>query len=253
VLITSVECFSPLWDSVKTQVFQEYEVLEARGQISVVRIRLKNIKDHELIVGGNVKPNSRLILTCTAWYPSEWVYSGDADPTYHSNTTIENLSLNGQVLPVDEMNGAKRYVATVVIGPRGVKQSDTGRYNCMTASPETGMRYKTLSAYFHLFVPGKTLFTRKRGGTILYDLRKSPARIPCGVTNPRVAVSLQKLSNGNLINVDNETMLYHPISGFYPRQDIPGTYVCTAAFNKAFELLHFTLVPKAAASGMCQS
>ncbi|CAL8142862.1 unnamed protein product [Orchesella dallaii] len=43
-------------------------------------------------------------------------------------------------------------------------------------------------------------------------------------------------------------MLYHPISGFYPRQDIPGTYVCTAAFNKMFELLHFTLVPKVSAS-----
>ncbi|CAL8142865.1 unnamed protein product [Orchesella dallaii] len=154
VFITSVECFSPLWDSVKTQVFQEYEILESRGQISVVRVRLKNIKDHELIVGTNVKPNSRLILTCTAWYPSEWVYSGDADPTYSSNTTIENLALNGQVLPLDEMNGAKRYVATVVIGPRGVKQSDTGRYNCMTASPETGMKFKTLSAYFHLYVPG---------------------------------------------------------------------------------------------------
>lgn len=78
LVIRRGECFSPLWDSVKTQVYQEYEILSTRGQISVVRTRLNTISKSDLIVGENVKQNSRLILTCTAWYPSEWVYSGDA-------------------------------------------------------------------------------------------------------------------------------------------------------------------------------
>lgn len=73
-----VEGFSPLWDSVKTQVFQEYEIISTRGQISVVRAKLGEIRKPDLIVGENIKVNSRIILTCTAWYPSEWVYSGDA-------------------------------------------------------------------------------------------------------------------------------------------------------------------------------
>lgn len=73
-----VEGFSPLWDSVKTNVFQEYEIISSRGQISVVRAKLGEIKKPDLIVGENIKLNSRIILTCTAWYPSEWVYSGDA-------------------------------------------------------------------------------------------------------------------------------------------------------------------------------
>lgn len=75
---TQVEAFSPLWDSVKTQVFQEYEFISSRGQISVVRAKVGDVKKPELIVGENIKVGSRIILTCTAWYPAEWVYSGDA-------------------------------------------------------------------------------------------------------------------------------------------------------------------------------
>ncbi len=58
---------------------------------------------------------------------------------------------------------------------------------------------------------------------------------------------------GHLVNVDNGTQFFHPISGYYPRENIPGTYVCTAAHNKAFELLHFTLVPKISDSATIQS
>jgi hypothetical protein len=70
------------------------------------------------------------------------------------NTTIENLSPDGDLLRMEDMRGAKRYVATLTLGLRKLTTKDTGRYNCMTASPETGLKYKTLSAFYHLFVPG---------------------------------------------------------------------------------------------------
>jgi len=52
------------------------------------------------------------------------------------------------------MKGAKVYIATLVLGKNGLTTKDTGRYNCMTTSPETGLKYKTLSAFYHVYVPG---------------------------------------------------------------------------------------------------
>jgi len=68
---------SPLWDSVKTQVHQEYDVHEG-NQVWVVRLDMGEHKSTDLVVGEDVRLDSRLILTCAAHHgPAEWVYSGD--------------------------------------------------------------------------------------------------------------------------------------------------------------------------------
>jgi hypothetical protein len=41
---------------------------------------------------------------------------------------------------------------------------------------------------------GQKLFIRQGGEKVVYDLSKSAARIPCGVTNPKTSVTLQKLN-----------------------------------------------------------
>lgn len=78
------------------------------------------------------------------------------NPNYIRNTTTENIGSDGKRLPMEETNGAaKRYIATLTLGQTGITTTkDTGRYNCLTASPETGMKYKTISAYYHVYVPG---------------------------------------------------------------------------------------------------
>jgi len=39
---------------------------------------------------------------------------------------------------------------------------------------------------------GEKLFIRQGGENVVYDLSKSAARIPCGVSNPKASVTLQK-------------------------------------------------------------
>jgi hypothetical protein len=80
VLLTQFEfatSLSPLWDSVKTHVHQEYDVQEG-NQIWVVRLDMGEHTSTDLVVGEDIRPESRVILTCTAHHgPAEWVYSGD--------------------------------------------------------------------------------------------------------------------------------------------------------------------------------
>lgn len=72
----SASSFSPLWDTVTTHMYQEYDVNEGTGLWSV-RVDMGNLDTKDLVVGDNLKKGSRLILSCSAWYPTEWVYSGD--------------------------------------------------------------------------------------------------------------------------------------------------------------------------------
>jgi len=71
-------------------------------------------------------------------------------PDFATNTSVASASGEGSV---EDTIGAKRYKSYIHIGyRRNMDSRDTGRYNCMISSPETGM--KTLAAYYHLFVPG---------------------------------------------------------------------------------------------------
>ncbi|XP_035712511.1 uncharacterized protein LOC118437537 [Folsomia candida] len=243
VQFEGISSLSPLWDSVTTNVYQEYDVQEG-DDILTVRVNMGEYSSTDLVVGEDIRRDARLILTCIAHHgPAEWVYSGDGNPNYIRNTTTENIGSDGKRLPMEETNGAaKRYIATLTLGQTGITTTkDTGRYNCLTASPETGMKYKTISAYYHVYVPAKQKLFIRKPEDVYYDLNKSAARIPCGVTNPKASVTLQKFVQGNLEFIPNESMLYHPISGYYPKNDIRGTYLCTAAFNNTFDFVYFTL------------
>lgn len=55
----------------KTNVHQEYDVKEGQNQIWVVRMNMGEYKGNDLVVGEDIRLDSRIILTCTAWYPAE--------------------------------------------------------------------------------------------------------------------------------------------------------------------------------------
>lgn len=98
--------------------------------------RINVSKNSDLLFGQVTNRDSALLLHCNAPYSVQWIFQGDSDPEFNTNTTTKMDS-----------NGKHSYSAYLFMGSsQRLRESETGKYIC------TGVRNKKLSSYLYIFV-----------------------------------------------------------------------------------------------------
>lgn len=163
-----------------------------------------------------------LRLECHADYPVQWIYTGNGIPLINTD-----ISLATTLLPAAERKNDENYVASIFLG--SLKEQHTGKYQCSRTD------YVTVVPNLYVFVPGQDLFTSTEGKTIQINSKVSSILIPCSVSDPRIKVSLFKLSGDvlkRIVTKSDDAIAYDPQKGFRVKltqiEDPEGKYICTA-------------------------
>lgn len=113
------------------------DIVLAKESTSLQRINAS--KNSDLLFGEVTERDSALLLHCQASYAVQWIFRGDSDPEFNTNTTTKTDSA-----------GNNLYSAYLFLGSRrNLNERETGKYIC------TSVRNKKFSSYFYIYVTSK--------------------------------------------------------------------------------------------------
>lgn len=98
-------------------------------------------RNSDLLFGEVTEQDSALLLECEAPYSVQWIYKGDGDPEFNTNTTTE----------MDYSTGKRMYNAYLYLGMRNtLTERETGKYIC------SSVRNKNLFSFVYIYVTSKS-------------------------------------------------------------------------------------------------
>ncbi|ODN00059.1 Adhesion G protein-coupled receptor E1 [Orchesella cincta] len=185
-------------------------------------------RNSDLLYGEETERDSGLLLKCSAPYSVQWVFRGDSNPEFNTNTTTA------------ETRDGMWYNAFLHLGSRRqLTERETGKYIC------TSVRNKRMQSYIYVFVTRAALFTNRGLETIHYTDKDESIRIPCSLSEPRAIATLQKSQDGVLKCPMNDSVRFDSKQGFFvnPKklQQPQGTYLCIADYNNTFQIIKYNV------------
>ncbi|CAL8109614.1 unnamed protein product [Orchesella dallaii] len=199
---------------------EAYEISRENAESDSVSKQIKSsqlvnvTRNSDLLFGEETARDSALLLKCHAPYSVQWVFRGDSNPEFNTNTTTA------------ETRDGMYYNAFLHLG----------------SLEEDVDRKRNWKVYLY---KRAALFTNRGLETIHYSEKDESIRIPCSLSEPRAIATLQKSQDGVLKCPMNDSVRFDSKQGFFvnPKklQHPQGTYLCIADYNNTFQIIKYNV------------